>query len=228
MLTYRTGAAGAPSAARAMAEHLMQQTLSPEMAAMAEYYHQGLSPPTLAEAAAARYASEASGGRLPNGELLDVLVTREAERLAESTTDAAGRTLSGDELAVRALGAFVAAGLVDRDEAIASLGRLGHGGPSGDGRAIGERLNGATAGVRAGKDYSSATAIPRRDMNPALAARLGIDTAKALTPGQVANLLNGQRADGRDIEGKTKRGATEGNRADLWDGREPDADARRA
>src|SRR5471030_1139046 len=47
---------GAPSAARAMSEHLLQQTLSPEMAAMAEYYHQGLSPPTPAEAAAARYA----------------------------------------------------------------------------------------------------------------------------------------------------------------------------
>ena len=210
MLTYRTGAAGAPSAARAMGEHLMQQTLSPEMAAMAEYYHQGLSPPTPAEAAAARYASEASGGRLLNGELLDVLVTREADRLAESTTDAAGRTLSGDELAVRALGALVAAGLVDRDEAIASLGRLGHDGPSGYEKTIGERLDAATDGARTAKDYSSATATPRRDMNPALAVRLGIDTAKALTPGQVANLLNGQRADGTDIEGKTKRGATEG------------------
>jgi hypothetical protein len=41
VLTYRTGAAGAPSAARAMGEHLMQQTLSREMAAMAEYYHHG-------------------------------------------------------------------------------------------------------------------------------------------------------------------------------------------
>ena len=151
MLTYRTGAAGAPSAARAMGEHLMQQTLSPEMAAMAEYYHQGLSPPTPAEAAAARYASEASGGRLPNGELLDVLVTREADRLAESTTDAAGRTLSGDELAVRALGAFVAAGLVDRDEAIASLGRLGHERAERDGKAIGERLDSATDWRRTGE-----------------------------------------------------------------------------
>ena len=37
MLTYRTGAAGAPSATRNMSEHLLQQTLPPEMAAMAEY-----------------------------------------------------------------------------------------------------------------------------------------------------------------------------------------------
>src|SRR5579871_2698178 len=49
MLTYRTGAAGAPRAARNMAEHLLQQTLSPEMAVMAEYYEQGMTPPTQAE-----------------------------------------------------------------------------------------------------------------------------------------------------------------------------------
>jgi hypothetical protein len=46
-------------------------------------------------------------------------------------------------------------------------------------------------------------------MNPALAERLGIDTAKALTAGDVANLLNGQRADGSDIEGKQKQAGTE-------------------
>lgn len=45
MLTYRTGAAGAPAASRFMSEHLLQQTLSPEMAAMAEYYEQGVTPP---------------------------------------------------------------------------------------------------------------------------------------------------------------------------------------
>ena len=74
-------------------------------------------------------------------------------------------------------------------------------------------VNASTArpsSARTGKDYSSATATPRRDMNPALAGRLGIDITKALTAGDVANLLNGQRADGGDIEGKQKRSATEG------------------
>ena len=127
MLTYRTGAAGAPSAARAMSEHLLQQTLSPEMAAMAEYYHQGLSPPTPAEAAAARYAAETFDGRFLDGELLDELVAREADRLAESGTDAEGRPLTRDAVTIGALGAFVAAGMVRRDEAIASLRRTGHG-----------------------------------------------------------------------------------------------------
>ena len=210
MLTYRTGAAGAPSAARAMSEHLLQQTLSPAMAAMAEYHHQGLSPPTLAAAAAARYAAETAGGRLPEGPLLDDLVTREADRLAESMTDAAGRSLTRDEVTIRALGAFVAAGMVKRDEAVASLRRTGHDQAGQNGQGAGERLDRATEQARTGKDYSSATATPRRDMNPALAERLGIDTTKALTAAEIANLLNGQRADGGDIKGKHRRSATEG------------------
>ena len=193
-----------------MSEHLLQQTLSPEMAAMAEYYHQGLKPPTPAEAATARYAAEITGGRLPGGAALDELVAREADRLAESSTDAAGRSPPRDEVMIRALGAFVAAGLVDRDEAIASLHRTGHDRAGDDGQGPGERLDSATEHSRTGKDYSSATATPRRDMNPALAGRLGIDITKALTAGDVANLLNGQRADGGDIDGKQKRSGTEG------------------
>jgi hypothetical protein len=210
MLTYRTGAAGAPSAARAMSEHLLQQTLSSAMAAMAEYYHQGLSPPTPAEAAAARYAADTEGGRLPDGERLDELVAREANRMAESSTDTDGRRLTRDELTIRALGALVAAGLVERDEAVASLRRAGHDRGDSDGQGAGEWLDDATEQARIGKDYSSATATPRRDMNPALAERLGIDTAKALTAAEIANLLNGQRADGGDIRGKQKQAATEG------------------
>jgi hypothetical protein len=42
MLTYRTGAAGAPSAARAMADHLLEQTLPRAQAALAAYYQRGL------------------------------------------------------------------------------------------------------------------------------------------------------------------------------------------
>ena len=92
----------------------------------------------------------------------------------------------------------------------------------------GERLDSATARARAGKDYTSATAVPRRDMNPALAARLGIDTTKALTAGEVANLLNGQRADGDEIVGKQKQASTEGIGNGFRDGRKPDAHTFRA
>lgn len=177
---------------------------------MAEYYHQGLSPPTAAEAVAARYAAEISGLRLPNDALLDELVAREVDRLVEVSTDAAGGSPSRDDLSIRTLGAFMAAGMVDQDAAVASLRRAGQGQDGNTGGAMRERLDAAAAEARGGKDYSSATATPRRDMNPALAERLGINTAHALTAGEVANLLNGQRADGDDIKGKQKQAATEG------------------
>jgi hypothetical protein len=83
MLTYRTGAAGAPSAARLMGEHLLQQTLSPEMAAMAEYYEQGVRPPTPADAVASRYARLAVNGMMPDGGALDEAVKAEADRLLD-------------------------------------------------------------------------------------------------------------------------------------------------
>ncbi|MGI4943952.1 MAG: MobF family relaxase, partial [Janthinobacterium lividum] len=210
MLTYRTGAAGVASAARAMGEHLLQQTLSPEMAAMAEYYAQGLTPPTPADAAAARYAAEVSGGRLPTGEVLDEIVAREAERLGEVSRGSGGQALDRDELAIRALGAFVASGIVDPGEAEASLRRMGQDRPDAEGRSYGDRLAAAIAAASVVKDYSSAAATPRRDMNPAIAERLGINPGKNLDAAQVANLLNGQRADGRDIEGKQKQAGTEG------------------
>ena len=44
MLTYRTGAAGAPSAAMAMAAHLLEQTLPRVQAELAAYYQRGLAP----------------------------------------------------------------------------------------------------------------------------------------------------------------------------------------
>ena len=42
----------------------------------------------------------------------------------------------------------------------------------------------------------------REDLDPRLAERLGIDTARPLTQGELANLLSGTRTDGQAIEGK--------------------------
>ena len=197
MLTYRTGAAGAPSAARFMMEHLLQQTLPPEMAAMAEYYEQGVTPPTPADAAASRYSHFAAEDKLPAEDALDALIQAEVARLAESALSPGGRPLGNDELMLRTLAAFAAAGLIERDTALASLRRL-----SPDGTDW--RLEFAMREAGSGRDYSSATATPRRDMNPALALTLGIDPHRGLKPREVACLLNGQRADGGVIEGQTK------------------------
>jgi len=201
MLTYRTGAAGAPSAARFMSEHLLQQTLPPEMAAMAEYYEQGVTPPTPADAAASRYGHHAVAGNLPEGVVLDELVQIEILRLAESALNSDGGAVAGDELALRATGAFEAAGLIGRDEALACMGRFGV-------TVNLKRLDAVIAEASRDRDYSSATAVPRRDMNPALAQRLGIDTRRGLTQREVSFLLNGQRADGDEIAGRTKRATT--------------------
>lgn len=201
MLTYRTGAAGSPRAARSMQEHLQQQTLPPEMAVMAEYYEQGVTRPTPAEAAASRYAWKAVDGRLAGGVTLDAVVNSEVVRLGESALAADGTALDAGELRLRALAAFVGASLIDRGEARASLARLG-------GDASADQLDAAIDNATTARDYSSAAATPRRDMNPALARRLGINTNCGLTPSQVAFLLNGQRADGRDIEGKQTQAAT--------------------
>ena len=99
-----------------MSEHLLQQTLSPEMAAMAEYYEQGVTPPTLADAAASRYGRFMAGGTPLAAETLDGLVRVEAERLTESgAATATGADNGQDELILRALAAFAAAGLVGRE-----------------------------------------------------------------------------------------------------------------
>jgi hypothetical protein len=47
-----------------------------------------------------------------------------------------------------------------------------------------------------------AVARVRADLDPRLAARLGIDTTRPITLGEIANLLTGLRTDGRPIDGK--------------------------
>ena len=203
MLTYRTGAVGAPGSARFMSEHLLQQTLSPEMAAMAEYYEQGVTPPTRADVAASRYGRFTAGGVLLAGERLDELVQEEAARLAASGISQAGERDHGrDELILRALAAFAAAGLVGLDEVKASLIRLCGAGVAGDDAG---RLAVAIENAASTPDLSSATATPRRDMHPFLARRLGIDPHRGLKPEEVACLLNGQRTDGGPVEGRVQR-----------------------
>jgi hypothetical protein len=197
VLTYRTGAAGAPSAARFMTEHLLQQTLSPEMAAMAEYYEQGVTPPTQADAAASRYGHLVGKSQFPEGESLDELIKTEAARLGESVLNPGGTATENDTLVLRALAALAAAGLIDREAAQGSLHRL-------TGTSDDARLEYAINDASNRRDYSSAIATPRRDMNPALAQRLRVDPHRGLRAGEVAFLLNGQRADGMVIEGQAK------------------------
>ncbi|NVN28953.1 relaxase domain-containing protein, partial [Endobacter medicaginis] len=85
----------------------------------------------------------------------------------------------------------------------ASLARLGY-------TVEAAELADAAARAQTAKDYTSATAAARADLEPELARRLAIPLDRGLTAAEVANLLNGQRADGADIEGKSKQAAVEG------------------
>jgi TrwC relaxase/AAA domain len=189
-----------------MAEHLLQQTLPREMAVIAEYYEQGVTPPTSAETAYSRYSRLAPNGQLPGGDALDELVKSEAVRLGESALGPDGAALEPGEPRLRAVAAFIGAGLLTREEGAASLARIGVSTNSVY-PGFGERLEAAIASATSARDYSSAAATPRRNMDPALARRLGIDPNRGLTPSEVAFLLNGQRADGREIEGKQTQAA---------------------
>ena len=202
MLTYRTGAAGAPSATRNMSEHLLQQTLPPEMAAMAEYYEGGLTPPTVAEAAASRYRERLGTAATAEPVLLDQLLAEEVERLGEATGRLDLNTAQQKDMALRAAGAFVAAGLTSSDDALAALARAGH-------AADEPALSAAAKEASGERDYSSAIATLRRDFHAGLAERLGVKPGRSLTPGEIAHLLNGQRADGGEIAGKKKQAATD-------------------
>ncbi|MBU6418754.1 MAG: AAA family ATPase [Proteobacteria bacterium] len=183
-----------------MGEHLLQQTLSPEMAAMAEYYEQGVRPPTPADTVTSRYGRFALIASI-EGQTLDDLVKAEADRLADSALASEGRSLDWDVLVLHAVAAFVGTSLLSREAALATAERL-------DAVVEPDQLDRATKRARTERDYSSATATPRRDMNPALAQRLGIDPHRALRPGEVAQLLNGQRADGGFIEGRAQQAAS--------------------
>jgi hypothetical protein len=74
--------------------------------------------------------------------------------------------------------------------------------------------------------HGHTVAEPRRDMHPKLAELLGMDMLRPPTRDEIANLLNGQRADGEDIPGKQLQRATVGldealglnpKRAPTWD-----------
>jgi hypothetical protein len=185
-----------------MSEHLLQQTLPPEMAAIAEYYEGGASPPTVAESAASRYRERLGTATAADPVLLDQLLAEEVERLSEATGRLDLNAAQRGDMALQAVGAFVAAGLTSTDDALAALDRAGH--------TVEEAaLSAAANKASEERDYSSAIATLRRDFHAGLAERLGVRPGRSLTPGEIAHLLNGQRADGGEIAGKKKQAATD-------------------
>lgn len=148
MLTYRTGSAGTPRAARNMAEHLLQETHPPGMAVMADYYEQGVT------------VLPAGGRRAAGGDALNDLAISETVRMGESALAPDGSTLPPDELRLRTAATFIAAGRVTREEGAMTLSCLGaDAAPS---SVFEAQLNAAFLATPTAGDHTSVMATPRR------------------------------------------------------------------
>ncbi len=258
MLTYRTGAAGAPSAAGAMADHLREQTLPTDKAELARYYQRGMVAEFAGSLEQDTFAIEAEA-LLGLGATLEVLPSALANSVEllhapfvtaylagngpetdEATTLA---TLAEWAVSSKAPGTAVAEieyRLTERQETRAAELRhmLGQAEQHGlldkiddvpewqlelrtletesrrIAQAFGDALGAASCryekvleAAKAGA-HGHTAAEPRRDMHPRLAEMLGINLNRSPSRDEIANILNGQRADGEDIPGKQKQRAT--------------------
>lgn len=268
MLTYRTGAAGSPSAAQAMAEHLGEQTLPADKVELAQYYQRGMSRAFAGDLGQDSFAVEAAAllaAGTPFSEMPDALAERIVKRHAEFVAaHAAGAHRDADQATVlTALAEFAtasqdpAAAAVEAEDRLTadlesrifelqwSLAHSKTWQPPSQAAAedwtqdllrhqaewtrelasveaerdriaaaFGDALGAATyrhdvvlEAVEKGL-HGSTLPEPRRDTHPRLAELLGIDPNRPPTQEEVANLLNDQRADGGDINGKQKLRAT--------------------
>lgn len=258
MLTYRTGAAGSPSAAKAMAEHLGEQTLPAGKVELARYYQRGMAAGFDAELGQDTFAVEAmkllqAGTSL--GDLPDALAAGVRERHAEfvGTTMAGAHRDAGEATVLAAFAEFATVSDAPGAEAVKAQRRLTealegrlfelrhrldqaelHGlldrigdvqawrREAIDLEAERDRLASAFGDALAAASHRFDAVLeaagmalhgrtlpePRRDTHPRLATLLGMDPNRPPTMEEVANLLNGQRADGSDVEGKQKQRAT--------------------
>ncbi|MGI4942110.1 MAG: MobF family relaxase, partial [Janthinobacterium lividum] len=179
MLTYRTGAAGAPSSAEGMADHLLEQTLSPAQAELAQYYQQGLQAPT-------PDVTVAEPRRDLDPRLVELLgldpnraPTRDeiAQLLSGNRTD--GAPIAGKQVqkATESL-----AELLGLDAArVPSAGEIEHvvAGRRADGEMLAEAVPGAAA--------------------KRLLALYGVPTERDVAPEELAHIRAGRRADGTEL-----------------------------
>ena len=186
--TYRTGAAGAPSAAVAMAMHLLQQTLVAAQAALAAYYQRGLTP---ADGPGAHDVATATP-RQDMDPALARLLGLDPGRTP--TVQEIAQILAGN----RADGGAIAGKQIQRETRPLAdeLGLDPSRAPSG------EEIGRVLAGCRA----DDGTALPEERVGVLRSRFLTLygvpeaETAQAsLAPSVLASLMAGQRADGGEV-----------------------------
>lgn len=209
MLTYRTGISAGPQAGRAMSNYLFQPTLDPASLARAQYYTQGVTPPSPADGMVGEMGRKIANGGLTRDEAVRDLMARE---MAKPETDPA-----------MLLGRLVASGSLSREEALEALSRgeriTQHEPEAAKARAaaaldavrdrierqrlrLAQDLDQVVSHAKAPGDDTATVPEPRRTMNPALAALLKLDPQRAPTREEVAHILNGRTAAGERIPGK--------------------------
>lgn len=193
MLTYRTGAAGSRGAAKGMAAHLLEQTLSARQMALAQYYQHGLATQGLSEALAS-VRGEATGVSAGDG---DGLPRSGGDRANEpeglhpglSQSDIVARIAALPELA---LAGFAATRPVPRQDMHPRLARLLGLDPSRS--PTSEEIAGILSGNRVDGWPIDGKQVQRA--SESLAATLGLDPGAIPGPDAVDAILAGKRADG--------------------------------
>ncbi len=157
-------------------------------------------------------AGSKSGGRAMANHLLEKTLPAEAAELAryyQNGLDA----LSPDERELRRLARAVAKGMLGFEDAAAPLierrlSEMRAGDPAQrEAMAVEQvtaQLRAAIEAYQRGAVEEPTTAEPRRDMHPRIAELLTIDPHRVVSSDELANLLSGQRADGKPIKGAAK------------------------
>ncbi len=199
MLTYRTGAAGSPGAARAMAAHLLEQTLSSAQMALAQYYEHGTMPAALrpdpGEAQLGAMRESVSSPRGPGGDVavLDAAIRAEPG-LGSGGIAFARRIAAMPETALADLAQTMARVRSDMHPGLVRLLALD---PTGHSAA--DEIAAILGGRRADGWPIDGKQVQRPVV--ALADLLGLDPSGVPQPEQIAHILEGKRADGTALRG---------------------------
>lgn len=206
MLTYAIIAAGSGAGGQALAEYLLQ-TLAPERADLANYYQRGMRPDlagTLGEDGFAAAATEL----VRQGTTLADLPSALDAAIQERHAPLLARFIVGETASLASLAEFV---VTSSDPEAATEKLLARGVDSPDAEtAIGAaayRRDKVLQGVERGL-YGQSTAEPRRDTHPRLAELLGLDPQRVPLAGEIGQIFSGRRADGTEIEGRSRQKGT--------------------
>lgn len=221
MMGFAKIAGGAPSSAKAMVNHLINETLRPEENRIAAYYATGIVEPNQDIPMSRREIENEDhfSDWITNGVRPDLVRLAEyamSEDAALTVGEIEKELTRGIERAIRA---------AEGHPEISNVARILHGLP--DPEPVPKHLIGvpvaelerrlsnlqdqwaeavAAADEREEQKYNrdpnAPLAIVRPDLHPLAAIGLGIDATRRLDSGQVEALLAGRRADGELIEGK--------------------------